>query len=86
MSNAESLVQVKRLILQSLAPQPVTYVCRNRINQKDYFYIVFDIIDTELIAKRDGGHLAKEGQEGQGNYEEQVPENESQDKDDMGVD
>lgn len=38
--------------------QPVTFVCRSRDGSKEYFFIVFDIIDD----KREDGHLSKEGE------------------------
>ena len=64
--------------------QPVTYVCRNRSSNAEYFYIVFEIIDEEVIAKKDGGHLAQERKEEEEKRGFEHPDEKN--TDDLGVD
>lgn len=64
--------------------QPVTYVCRSRDGKKEYFYIVFEIIDEEGAGGSRSPKASKDAAADRERTEDEKKD--GQEVDDLGVD
>jgi hypothetical protein len=64
----------------------VTYVCKSRNSKREFFYIVFDIVDEHAIAQKGTGSQVKDREAESAQHKEALSGQQEKDEDDLGVD